>query len=150
MKTKARKVITSFADVPVTSPFVDVEVPEWGEKNEETGKVEPAVCLLRHISQGERRRFAARGELGILGQMNDREREDELARWRDWFDSGKRETELLKMCYVKEDGSQLFTDEEAHRLMEQVDNHAVFRLIARAEDENLLTVSATEEFRKNA
>lgn len=149
MKNAARKIIASFADVPMTTEYVEVEVPEWGTKNESSGKVDPAICLMRKISQGERRRFAAKGELGLLGSMSDPERERELTRWRTWFDSGEREREMLKMCYVKEDGSQLFSDDEVNRLMEQSDLHPIFRLIAKAEEANLLTPMATEEYRKN-
>lgn len=148
-KTTARRVISGFEDIPDIKEYIDVPVPEWGTKDPETEEVDPAICLLRHISQGERRRFGAKGELGILATMNQDERDIELARWRDWFDSGKRECELLKMCYVKEDGSPLFSDSEVKRLMDQRDLRPVFRLITKAEEENLLTPDSTIAFRKN-
>lgn len=150
MKAKTpRKVISSFSDVPVEHKLIEVEVPEWGTVDDNSGELVPAVVLMRHISQGERRRFASRGELGVVMTMTDAEREIEIARWKDWYDSGKREAEILKMCYVKEDGSQLFTAEEVHRLLEQVDNKSVVRLLDRASKENLLTAESTDDFRKN-
>ena len=148
-KSATRHVITGFDEIPDIKDYVDVEVPEWGIKNEESGEVEPAICLMRHISQGERRRFLANGELGIVMTMTQDERDRELERWRDWFDSGKRECELLKMSYVKEDGSPLFSNEEVKRLMEQRDLRPVFRLIAHSETDNLLTPDSITDFRKN-